>query len=90
MPGSTGCLQDTAGDAVLTQAPDVHWSVVQRLASVQALPSGRFAPAQRPAEQASPDVHWLPSLQALPSGSTVQLDEQQSPSAWLPSSHSSP
>src|SRR5262245_13164781 len=46
--------------------------------------------SQRPAWQRSSPWHGSSSPQEVPSGSTRQVGEQQSPAVWLPSSHSSP
>src|SRR5262245_19295530 len=50
-------------------------------------PAGAGVPGTHaPSAQTSPTVHALPSSHAVPAGSARQRAEQQSPSAWLPSS----
>ncbi len=63
-------------------------SLVQTFSSLHA--SCPAPGVQLPLVQTSPMLHALPSSQALPLLSRVQLAEQQSPSRLLPSSHCSP
>ena len=53
-------------------------------------PLHRSVPSQTPAEQVSPPMQVSPSSHTVPSGSSRQVDEQQSPSTVLPSSQVSP
>jgi hypothetical protein len=75
----------------------VPWHAPPEQASltVQKSPSSHgavlFGCVQTPAPLQTSLVHRLPSLaQALPDASNWQVDEQQSPSTLLPSSHCSP
>src|SRR5262249_61009423 len=90
LSGSIGVLQPIASAGTPTQTPDSQASSVHWLPSPPAAPSVTGVPMHTPDAHWSPSVQVLPSSHVLPSGSAVQVDEQQSPSMLLPSSQSSP
>src|SRR5262245_10358812 len=72
---------------ITVQPPPLHAPTLQSSSSdVQSI----GVPVHAPAVQESFDVQATPSSQTLPSSASWQVDEQQSPSAVLPSSHCSP
>src|SRR5262245_12438548 len=90
LSGAVGVLQLPAGAGTPTHVPDWHESSVHWLPSSHDVPSTTGLPTHAPDEHWSPLVQVLPSSQLPPSGSAVQLAEQQSPFTLLPSSQSSP
>src|SRR5438094_3201718 len=73
------------------QAPAVHVSpTVQALPSVQAIPLFRLTEPHTPAPLQALLVQIVAAVQGEPTGSNLQVGEQQSPASLLPSSQASP
>jgi hypothetical protein len=86
-PSSQGVSAGANWQLEVQQPPGVGSSHCSLTSSMMPLPH----PAQPPKKlQWSSVVAGSPSSQGVPHGSTTQVDEQQSPSATLPSSHCSP
>src|SRR5437762_3000917 len=84
-------LPSTQFFGVPAQAPAAQVSpTVQTFPSVHAIPSFRLTEPQVPAPLQALFVQTVAAVQGEPSGSNLQVGEQQSPASLLPSSQSSP